>query len=90
VKRDYPKAHSLALRMLAAPLLLALLLHEGAAVAVEEPAFILTFEERAFKVRNYPPLVAAEVSVSGDRNAASSAAFINHFAKPHGDKFQAR
>jgi len=44
-------------------------------MATEEPAFKLVSEEGAFSVREYPALVAAEVTVPGDHDAAASAGF---------------
>lgn len=44
-------------------------------MATEEPAFTVALHEGAFEVRDYPPLVAAEVSVSGSRDEASNAGF---------------
>jgi hypothetical protein len=45
------------------------------AIATEEPAFKITLQDGAFEVRDYPGLVAAEVSVGGTRGEASSAGF---------------
>ena len=48
----------------------------GASVmATEEPAFTSSLKEGAFEVRSYPALVAAQVSVTGTRDEASSAGF---------------
>ena len=44
-------------------------------MAVEEPKFSLVLKDGTFEVRDYPGLVVAEVSVGGDRNAASNAGF---------------
>ncbi len=44
-------------------------------MAVEEPAHSVILKEAAIEVRDYPALVAAEVSVGGDRDEASSAGF---------------
>lgn len=44
-------------------------------MATEEPAFTSSLKEGAFEVRSYPALVAAQVSVSGTRDEASSAGF---------------
>lgn len=44
-------------------------------MAAEEPAFKLVAEEGPFSVRDYPALVVAEVSVSGDQAAAANAGF---------------
>ena len=61
-------------RTLQLPLLLGLLF-AGTAMATEEPPFKLVAEEAAFSVRDYPALVVAEVSVSGDHDAAANAGF---------------
>ena len=45
------------------------------AMAVEEPAFKAVLQEGAFEVRDYPPLVVAEVTVSGDQKEAASKGF---------------
>ncbi len=44
-------------------------------MAVEEPAFKAVLHEGAFEVRNYPALVVAEVTVSGDQKEAASKGF---------------
>lgn len=44
-------------------------------MATEEPAFSVVVQEGAFEVRDYPALVAAEVSVAGGRDEASNAGF---------------
>ena len=44
-------------------------------MATEEPAFTVSLKEGAFEVRSYPALVAAQVSVTGTRDEASSAGF---------------
>ena len=44
-------------------------------MATEEPAFTASLKEGNFEVRNYPALVAAQVSVSGTRDEASNAGF---------------
>lgn len=44
-------------------------------MAVEEPKFSLVLKDGAFEVRDYPGLVVAEVTVGGDRAAASNAGF---------------
>jgi hypothetical protein len=57
-------------------LLLALVLLLGApAMATEEPAFTLVKAKGDFAIRDYPGLVAAEVSVQGDRRDAGSKGF---------------
>ena len=45
------------------------------ALAVEEPAFRSVLHEGAFEVRDYPALVVAEVTVSGDQKEAASKGF---------------
>lgn len=45
------------------------------AMATEEPTFTSSLKEGAFEVRSYPALVAAQVSVTGTRDEASSAGF---------------
>ncbi len=45
------------------------------AMAVEEPAFKVALHEGAFEVRDYPALVVAEVTVSGDQTEAASKGF---------------
>jgi len=45
------------------------------AMAVEEPAFRSFLHEGAFEVRDYPALVVAEVTVSGDQKEAASKGF---------------
>ena len=44
-------------------------------MAVEEPRFALVLKDGDFELRDYPELVAAEVTVGGSRNEASSAGF---------------
>lgn len=44
-------------------------------MAAEEPEFAVVLQEEPFEVRDYPELIAAEVTVSGDRNEASNAGF---------------
>jgi hypothetical protein len=45
------------------------------ALAVEEPAFRSVLHEGAFEVRDYPSLVVAEVTVSGDQKEAAGKGF---------------
>ena len=45
------------------------------AMATEEPVFTSSLKEGAFELRSYPALVAAQVSVNGTRDEASSAGF---------------
>ena len=44
-------------------------------MATEEPPFTVSVKQGDFEVRDYPALVAAEVSVSGDRKDAASKGF---------------
>lgn len=44
-------------------------------MAVEEPAFTIALRDGAFELRDYPGLVVAEVSIAGDRRAASYKGF---------------
>jgi hypothetical protein len=65
----------LARRPLGPILLLILFLSGGWAMATEEPAFKVTLKSGALEVREYPPLIAAEVLVGGDRSQAVNAGF---------------
>ena len=47
----------------------------GPAMAVEEPPFTIAFQAGAIEVRDYPAVIAAEVTVGGDRGAAVNAGF---------------
>ena len=48
----------------------------GAAMAnTEEPEFTLVSKEDSFELRDYAPMIAAEVSVDGERDSAASAGF---------------
>jgi hypothetical protein len=55
--------------------LVALIFFGVPAMATEEPAFTASLKEGAFEVRSYPALVAAQVSVTGTRDEASTAGF---------------
>ena len=44
-------------------------------MATEEPAFAVSIKDGAFEVRSYPAMVAAEVTVTGTRDEASTAGF---------------
>lgn len=44
-------------------------------MATEEPPFELKLKDGAFELRDYPPMVVAEVTVTGDRDQASNAGF---------------
>ena len=54
---------------------LALTLMGTQAMAVEEPSYKLSLKDGACEVRAYPALIAAEVTVKGERNAAINEAF---------------
>ena len=47
----------------------------GSAMAVEEPAFKHVLRDGAFELRDYPALVAAEVTVTGDQKEAANKGF---------------
>ena len=47
----------------------------GVAMATEEPSYTSILQEAAFEIREYPALIAAEVTVQGDRSEAVSAGF---------------
>ena len=44
-------------------------------MATEEPAFTVVLKHGAFEVRDYPPLVVAEVAVTGSRTEAAGKGF---------------
>ena len=44
-------------------------------MAIEEPAYKTVLHEGAFEIRDYPALVVAEVTVSGDQKEAASNGF---------------
>ncbi len=44
-------------------------------MAIEEPAYSVALRNGAFEIRDYPALIAAEVTVAGTRNEASNAGF---------------
>ncbi|WP_372824326.1 heme-binding protein [Polaromonas sp.] len=44
-------------------------------MATEEPSYTVSLKEDTFEVRDYPAMVAAEVSVTGDRREASTEGF---------------
>lgn len=52
-----------------------LILTGACAIATEEPAFTVSLAQGDCEVRDYPALVVAEVSVSGDRTSAASQGF---------------
>ena len=47
----------------------------GAAMAVEDPAFKQVLREGAFELRDYPAVVVAEVTVTGDQKEAANQGF---------------
>jgi hypothetical protein len=47
----------------------------GVALATEEPSYTSILQEAPFEIREYPALIAAEVTVSGERSEAASAGF---------------
>lgn len=47
----------------------------GIAMATEEPAYTSILQDAPFEIREYPSLIAAEVTVSGERSDAVSAGF---------------
>ena len=55
--------------------ILVFLLFGSLAMAVEEPAFATVVKDGAFEVRDYPALVVAEVTVSGDQKEAANKGF---------------
>ncbi len=63
------------------PLLLALLfglnLLGTPVMATQEPPFNIKTAQGEFEIRDYPALVAAEVTVTGDRKEASSKVLIS-------------
>lgn len=50
-------------------------LSASAGLSAEEPKYTLVMEDRPFNIRDYPPLLIAQVTVGGARNEAASAAF---------------
>ncbi|GAA4030209.1 heme-binding protein [Actimicrobium antarcticum] len=56
-------------------LLFTLTLTGATAMATEEPVHTVSLKEEAFEVRDYPALIAAEVTVGGERSEAVSAGF---------------
>jgi hypothetical protein len=55
--------------------ILTLTLLGGPALAVEEPTFRTVLQDGAFEIREYPALVAAEVTVTGEQKEAASKGF---------------
>jgi SOUL heme-binding protein len=44
-------------------------------LSAEEPKYTLVREEKPFSIRDYPPLLVAEVTVGGARGEATNTAF---------------
>jgi hypothetical protein len=44
-------------------------------MAVPEPTYAVTLREGDFEIRDYPPEIVAQVTVSGDQDAAANAGF---------------
>ena len=63
------------LRLIVLGAILGATLFGADAMAVEEPAFKSVLHEGAFEIRDYPALVVAEVTVSGDQKEAASKGF---------------
>ena len=61
----FQTAVTLSLLLIGAPL----------AMATEEPSYRVTEKDEPFEIREYPPLIVAQVEVSGDLSEASSAGF---------------
>lgn len=55
--------------------IMSLALSGSPALAVEEPAFKTVLKEGSFEIRDYPAVVAAEVTVTGGQREASSKGF---------------
>jgi hypothetical protein len=53
----------------------ALMLVAGPAAAVEEPAFKTVLSDGAFEIRDYPGLIVAEVTVTGEQKEAANKGF---------------
>jgi len=54
---------------------LGFLVRQGSASATEKPDYTVLKEEGSFELRNYPPMLLAEVQVSGDRRTAANRGF---------------
>jgi hypothetical protein len=63
------------IKRLGSALMFTLFLPGGTAMATEEPDFKVIQKSGALEVREYPPLIAAEVVVGGDRGQAVNAGF---------------
>ena len=55
------------------------------AMATEKPKYTVTMEEGKFEVREYPPMLLAEVKVTGDRDEAANRGFRKLAAFIFGD-----
>ncbi len=51
------------------------MLATAAGLAIEKPKFAMVEERKPFSVRDYAPVLIAEVTVDGDRNASANKAF---------------
>lgn len=56
-------------------LLCLIALLKGVAMATEEPSYTSILQEAPFEIREYPALIAAQVTVAGERSEAISAGF---------------
>ena len=63
------------MRLLLFAVALALNLLGTPVMATEEPAFSVVFKHGEFEVRDYPPLVVAEIAVTGSRTEAAGKGF---------------
>ena len=71
----FAETASMTLRLIVLGAILGATLFGADAMAVEEPAFKSVLHEGAFEIRDYPALVVAEVTVSGDQKEAASKGF---------------
>lgn len=55
------------------------------AMATEKPNYTVTMQDGKFEVRDYPPMILAEVKVAGDRNQAANRGFRKLAAFIFGD-----
>lgn len=63
------------LRLILLSAIIGLALLVSKTMAVEEPAFKTVLREGSFEIRDYPPLVVAEVTVTGGQQEAASKGF---------------
>jgi hypothetical protein len=76
IRRAIPNiGHTSVMKPLLLALLLGLNLLGTPVMATEEPPFTVKSAHGEFEIRDYPALVAAEVTVTGDRKDASSKGF---------------